>query len=233
VSGKKTSHVDSRTDSTASKSQKSTPEERESSTPIKSNMIISDNYPPTAAAIISNFMPKGRPQFQQQPLFKGEKKDRTVPDDDNDETTSDKKRLKADTWKCEKCGGDNKDDETHCQLMVDKDGEKKRCLEGRSCKVKSEWGACFERFESTEGKVNCEICRVSNKKSDTICFSCQTPLPSQKGSTSKNSHNSALTSIAKAAELPALGGSIGSQGFSFGGGATTGKKSSTGFSFGN
>jgi len=213
----------------------STPEERESSTPIKSNMIISDNfmdnYPPTAAAIISNFMPQGRPQFQQHPLFKGEKKDRAVLDDDYDETRSDKKRFKAETWKCEECGGDNEDDETHCQLMVDKDGEKKRCLEGRSCKVKLGWG---DRFESlTEGKVKCENCKVWNKKSETDCVSCQAPLPCQKGSTSKNSHNSALTSIAKASELPALGGSIGSQGFSFGGGATTGKKSSTGFSFGN
>jgi hypothetical protein len=214
----------------------STSEELESSITIKSNMIIPDNFmtnfPPAPAAILSDCTSKGLPQFQQKPLFVGEKKDRTVRDDDDDETGQDAKRSRAATWNCKTCGMDNDDDETHCQVLVDNGkGGKKKCGEGRTCEVKLGWGSMFEHL--TKGKVKCEACSVLNDKSATHCVSCEAPLSSAKSSTGTNDESSALASTAKVTKPSALGGSNGSEGFSFGGGATAGYISSTGFSFGN
>ena len=196
----------------------STPKVRESSPPIKSSIIInhfSSNFPPKDAALPSGWMTKRLPQFEQIPLFFGEKKGQTKQDD---EAGQDSKRSRGEKWNCKTCGFDNDDDETHCQKYVDQNGKYVRCMKVRSCKVKLVWGDTFAHL--TVGKVQCDACKVWNDKERTHCISCDAPLSSVESST------------AETAELPALGGSNGSQKFSFGVGATTDKISSIGFTFG-
>lgn len=212
----------------------STPEERESSITITSNTIIPDNYFnwfPTGPAP-ERLMSSGLPQFEQKPLFLGPKQDRTVRDDDDDETGQDAKRSRGETWKCETCGKDNDDDESHCQVLVDNGkGGKKKCGTGRSCEVKLGWGNMFSHL--TKDKAKCDVCKVFNEKSATKCVSCDSDLPSSTGTNDKSSALASTSTANAAKPSAALGGSIGSKGFSFGGGAPAGNISSTGFSFGN
>ena len=193
----------------------STPDERESSEASGGNAKIPKNYfscfPPTTAAIPSSSIPYEEPQFDQKPLFKGQKKDRTVNFDDDD---------------------DDDDDDAH----VDKRQKTETNASGNVEKVGVEgWGNTFAHL--TEGKIKCSECLGWFDKNEKECPSCGHDLSTQESDASKNNNKSSVTSTPKEAKSSAPEGSIGSQGFTFGAGSGAGSGSgaisSTGFSFGN
>ncbi len=157
-------------------------EEEESYPMRKSSMMIDSNFMTgfnPKEAVTSDSMPNGLPQFEQKPLFVGEKQDRAVPDDDDDsEDEMEPKRTKTAASSNEKLGA-------------------------------SAWGDTFKHLYA--GKIRCDACGVYNEKSATKCVSCEASLSSA-GSDKKSEP-------AKASK-PAVSGSIGSSGFSFGGGGS-------------
>jgi len=176
------------------------------------------------------------PQFIQKPL--AERVDRRVPDEDDDcEALQDKKRSKAETWKCETCGFENESDETFClNIVVEKNTKKKeKCNESRKNKEPLGWGNIFgAEIKKQKESIKCTSCGVYNEKTALNCASCEAVL-----TTAETNINGTSTTVATGptGNKVEVGGTIGKGGFTFGGAAggsnNTGVITSTGFNFGS
>mmetsp|Transcript_56926 Transcript_56926/g.61705 ORF Transcript_56926/g.61705 Transcript_56926/m.61705 type:complete len:1174 (-) Transcript_56926:191-3712(-) len=175
------------------------------------------------------------PQFSQKPL--AERVDKRVPDEDDDyEAFQDKKRSKAETWKCDECGFENENDESRClNIVVEKNTKnKKKCDEGRKSKEPLGWGNIFAaEIKEQKERIKCTSCGVYNEKTALNCASCETALTIAEANSNGTSTTASTDPTGNKIEMD---GTIGKGGFTFGGAASgsnnTGVITSTGFNFG-
>uniref|UniRef100_A0A7S4AII5 RanBP2-type domain-containing protein n=1 Tax=Pseudo-nitzschia australis TaxID=44445 RepID=A0A7S4AII5_9STRA len=186
--------------------------------------------PPTSGITSSIPTPFPPPQFKQEPLFVGKKKDRTCHYEEEEYSEQETKRVNLGKWKCPSCGYKNNSDESACQNMIFdvKLNKDRKCSVRRATEVSSEgWGNLFSGYahlNNPETMIKCHNCGVSNPKDRDTCMACEAKLGGESSSNKNDTTTNKPEPISK-------------KGTSFGGaaGATTstgGATSSTGFMFG-